>query len=53
VVAASGPARDGHGKVADTLVIQLPEGTTIAEALREIGWHLKITRQQAWTGVTG
>jgi phage-related protein len=53
VVAAGGPARGSHGKVADTLVIQLPEGTTIAEALREIGWQLRVARQQAWAGVPG
>ena len=33
--------------------LMLPEGTTLAEALREIGWALRTTRQQAFTGVSG
>jgi cell wall-associated NlpC family hydrolase len=43
---AGGPMmRDVH--------LTLPEGTTVAAALREIGWHLRVTRQQGYSGVVG
>jgi hypothetical protein len=43
----------GDGAMMRDIHLMLPEGTTIAEALREIGWALRTTRQQSFTGVSG
>jgi phage-related protein len=43
----------GTGALLRDVHLMLPEGTTLAEALREIGWALRTTRQQSFTGVTG
>lgn len=41
----------GAGTLLRDVHLMLPEGTTIAEALREIGWALRTTRQQSFAGV--
>jgi NlpC/P60 family/Lysozyme like domain len=41
------------GSLVRDVHLMLPEGTTIAEALREIGWALRTTRQQSFAGVPG
>jgi len=47
-------SRGGHsGQLLRDVHLMLPEGTTIAEALREIGWALRTTRQQSFAGVPG
>jgi cell wall-associated NlpC family hydrolase len=43
----------GGGALMRDVHLMLPEGTTLAEALREIGWALRTTRQQSFTGVSG
>jgi len=43
----------GAGALLRDVHLMLPEGTTIAEALREIGWALRTTRQQSFAGVPG
>ena len=43
----------GGGALMRDVHLMLPEGTTLAEALREIGWALRTTRQQSFTGVPG
>jgi len=46
---AEAARRGGTGGMRD-VYLTLPEGTTVAAALREITWMLRTARQQAWTG---
>jgi cell wall-associated NlpC family hydrolase/phage-related protein len=47
---ARGPGQAGGGLMRD-IYLQLPEGTTVAQALREISWLLRTSSQQGYTGV--
>ena len=41
----------GHSLLRD-VHLTLPEGTTVTQALQELSWMLRVSRQQAYTGVS-
>jgi len=43
----------GGGGLMRDVYLMLPEGTTVAKALAEVGWHLRVMSNAGYSGVTG